>query len=120
MPNYEVRQTKNSAWFPLIGFIVFVILAALSFFVAPNVAQFLTTETWTLGVTRVLPMRFPDTWTDIQIRLAAAAGLFMVLFALATIVMLTIMGSPMSDTDISLKEIRETKKAQMGGRRRHR
>lgn len=118
MPNYEVRKTRNTAWIPLTGFIVLLVLAGFSFFIAPNVARWLSTETWTLGVTRVLPIRFPSAWTEFQVQLSVAAGIFLALFALATIIMIALMGSPMGETDVSLKEIRDRKKQQVGRRRR--
>jgi hypothetical protein len=114
----EVEKSKNTAWIPLAGFITLMILAAVAYLLAPAVQEWLQTTSWVAGSTKVLPIRFPGNWSPLVVRLAVALGVWMPMFAVLMVGLFMVMGAPMGETDVSLKEIRAEKKEMSGGRRR--
>jgi hypothetical protein len=76
MPNYqEAEAKKGNPYIALIGFIIIVLVGGISYLAAPMVKTWLTTTSWSLAGTRVLPIRFPA-WDAMTQDLAVAAGLF--------------------------------------------
>lgn len=111
MPNYQEAETnkKSNPYIALMGFIIIVLVGGVSYLAAPMLRTWLTTTTWFVAGTRVLPIRFPA-WDLLTQDLAVAAGMFLVLFAVVMILLLVVMGSPAGPTDVSLQEIRAEKK----------
>jgi hypothetical protein len=124
MPNYEQAETTKAvknAYVPLIGFIVMLIIGVLAWFVSPMVKTWLTTTSWNLASSTILPISFPGGWDDFTVRIVVALGTFLMIFALAMIPLVLMMGSPMGETDINLQQIRKEKEAISGkGRKKKR
>lgn len=109
--NYrEVSNKRANPLLPLIGFVVLVITGGLSYFAAPGVSVWLTQARWVLGVTQVLPISFPTSWSPATIRLAVAAGMFLVVFVVEMTLLFVVMGSSRGSMDVSIGEIREERK----------
>lgn len=123
MPNYQqAEKTKaaENAYLPLIGFVVMIILGVIAWFVSPAATEWVTETSWVLVTTKILPINFPRAWDDFTVRAVVALGTFLLLFALAMIPLVMLMGSPMGETDISLAEIRKEKEAKTGKRKKRR
>lgn len=117
MPQNFIEAPKakaGSAWIPLIGFVMLIVIAIISYLVAPLFQDWLTHAKWALAGTTILPLDFPATWTDEMVRLAVAAMVWLGLFAIGMIVLLLMMGSPLQETDINLADIRKEKEKQLG------
>jgi hypothetical protein len=97
----------------LIGFIILVVVAGLSFAVSGAVVNVLQTTQLTIGAgIHVLPIQFPPDWPVLVDQLAVAFGLFIVLFALIMIVMISLMRPPnTSEADVSMEVLRREAKA---------
>src|SRR5438552_3094270 len=99
------KQKAATAWIPLIGFVMLIVLAIISYFLALPFHTWLTHAKWALAGTTILPLTFPNTWTDDQVRISVAVMVWLGLFATSMVIMLMFMGSPMSETDVNLADI---------------
>src|SRR5262245_42286707 len=108
------EQKASSAWVPVIGFAMMVILAIVSYLLAPAFHGWLTEAEWDLVGTRILPLVFPGSWSDETIRLVVAGMLWLGLFAISMFVLLLTMGSPLKEDDVSLASIRKEKEKELG------
>ena len=111
MTNYrEVSHERTNPLLPVIGFVVILLTGGLAYFSASAVAVWLTRTTWVLGATQVLPLSFPSTWSPDIVRLAVAAGMFLLVFVIEMILLFIVMGSARGPMDVSIGEMREEKK----------
>ncbi len=118
MPNYtEVSQERTNPLAPFIGFVVLLLVSGFSYLAAPAVIGWLVTANWTVAGTQLLPFSFPGNWSYLAIRLSVAAGLFLVLFVLAMIVLMIVMGSARGETDVSYDDLRKEKERKKKRRR---
>lgn len=109
--NYrEVSTDKPHPLLPFIGFIILLITGGLSYFAAPGVAGWLTKARWVLGVTQVLPLSFPTSWSPVTIQLAVAGGMFLVIFVVEMTLLFVVMGTSRGPMDVSVGDLREEKK----------
>jgi hypothetical protein len=109
--NYrEVSTKKVNPLLPFIGFIVLLVTGGLSYLAAPRVAVWLTEARWVLGVTQVLPLSFPTSWSPLTIQLAVASGMFLVIFVIAMTFLFVVMGTSRGPMDVSVGELREERK----------
>lgn len=111
MPNYQVADEgkKQNPMIGLIGFIVIVVIAAISFVLSGPIMGWLTTANFVLGASgiQVLPLAFPGDWTPIARQLAVAGGLFLILFVIGTgITFIFMTPSTSSDMSVSLDDMR--------------
>jgi hypothetical protein len=113
----KMRQFKKvedprvtTAWWPVIGFGVLVVLGGLSFALSDLALGYLTSAHLVVGPMTVLPLAFPQEWPHIARQAAVSFILFMIMFVLAMIVMFSFI-SPASedDTTIPLDEVRKEK-----------
>src|SRR5512139_3372025 len=109
MPNYQIsdESKRDNPMLGLIGFIVLIVLGGLSFAVSGAAVRFLSTANVVLGTARVLPIKFPPTWSPLGHQAVVAFGIFMILFVIAMIIMFTFMKPPgTSELDVSLDQMR--------------
>lgn len=111
----ESAESKAStAWLPVIGFGLFIVIAILSYLLAPAFHGWLTEAKWVLAGTKILPLVFPSAWSDETVRLVVAGMLWLGLFTISMFVLLVTMGSPLKEDDVSLAEIRKEKEKDLG------
>jgi uncharacterized membrane protein YhaH (DUF805 family) len=118
--NFVEADTKKGrdAYWPIIGFIMIVVLGGIAYVISPGVVSWLTHTSWSTATGSVLPIHFPPTWSSTTVQLVVALGIFLVLFVIATIGLLIVMGTPSGPTDVSLQELRNEKKKTSKKRRR--
>jgi hypothetical protein len=117
MPQNFVETAEKravTAWVPVIGFGMFVILAIVSYLLAPAFHGWLTEAEWVVVGTKILPLKFPGAWSDDTVRLVVAGMLWLGLFAISMFVLLLTMGSPLKEDDVSLAQIRKEKEKELG------
>jgi hypothetical protein len=101
---------------PLYGFIVFVIVGGLAYWVSPRVVYWLAHTQFKLGgLISVLPIEFPAKWPPIAHNLAVTFALFFVIFAIVmSVVMFTM--KPPGKGEVTMDTMRKEAKK----RRQHR
>ena len=117
MPQNFVETTEMkavTAWVPLIGFVMFVLLGIVSYLLAPAFHGWLIEAEWVVANTKILPLNFPGAWSDETIRIVVAVMLWLGLFAITMFVLLLTMGSPLKEDDVSLPQIRKEKEKELG------
>jgi hypothetical protein len=117
MPQNFVETAEKravTAWIPVIGFVMMIVIAILSYLLAPAFHGWLTDAEWVLAGTKILPLTFPGAWSDETIRLVVAGMLWLGLFAITMFVLLLTMGSPLKEDDVSLSQIRKEKEKELG------
>jgi hypothetical protein len=106
----EQNRRVTTAWWPLIGFGVLVVLGGLSYALSDLVIGYLTTAHLVIGTFSVLPLLFPAEWPHIAKQAAVAFVLFMIMFVIAMIAMFSVITPPGEDeTTISLADVRADK-----------
>jgi len=101
---------------PLFGFVVFLIVGGLSYWVSPRVVRWLAhTHVKLGGLIPLLPIEFPADWPPIAHNLAVTFPLFFVVFAIVMSVVMFMMKPPATG-DVTMETMRKEAKK----RRQHR
>jgi predicted acyltransferase len=114
--NFEIvdESKRQNPMLGLIGFIVVILIGGGSFAVSGPVTNYLQTANVVLGASgvKILPMAFPPDWSQLGNQLAVTAGLFLILFVIAMLLMFIFM-TPKSEgeTSVSMDTIRQEAKA---------
>lgn len=107
----EPKKKQGSAMSPAFGFVIFVVLAIVSFFLSPIVVKFLTTTSFGIASAgAILPIVFPDNWPAIVPRLLVTVVLFGILFTLSMIPMFAMVPKTSSELDVNIATLRKQKK----------
>jgi hypothetical protein len=114
--NYQVvdESKRQNPMLGLIGFIVIVLIGGGSFAVSGPVTNYLQTATVVLGASgiKILPIAFPPDWSPLANQLAVTAGLFIVLFVIAMLIMFIFMTpAGQDDLSVNMNTIRQEAKA---------
>lgn len=117
--NYEVvdHSKEQNPMLGLIGFIMIVVVAGLSYLISIPLTGYLKRAHVVLGASglNVLPLRFPDGWSLLGQQLAVSAGLFLVLFVISMVILFMFMKPASQDEqsvnlDVLRKEAEARKK----------
>ena len=114
----EPKKKETSAMNPAFGFVIFVVLGLLSFFISPIVVKFLTTTSFGIASAgAILPITFPADWPSIVPRLVVTVVLFVILFTLSMIPMFAFVPKTGSEMDVDIAKLRKEKQQQKNRRR---
>jgi hypothetical protein len=116
--NYQVAETKKeNPMLGLIGFIILVVVGGFSFAVSGPALHFLRTAHVTVGMSgiKLLPLEFPANWSPLANQMAVAFGIFLVVFAIAMIILFLFMKPSTQDEysvslDVMRREVEARKK----------
>jgi len=98
----------------LIGFIVIVVIGGFSFAVSAPVTHWLKTTTVVAGASglKLLPLIFPPEWPALGQQLAVTAGLFLILFVIAMVLLFAFMRPSTADErSVSMNDMRQEAQA---------
>ncbi len=114
MGRYDEAFGKKEAnpFLPVIGFVVMVILAVISYFVSPIIVNWMQTANIPLGATgiQILPIQFPATWSPLGKQLLVSGIIFLISFTAAMILLFMFMRPESAgDYDVNLGDMREEK-----------
>lgn len=114
MGRYDEAYNKKESnpFLPVIGFVLMVILAVISFFLSSIIVNWMQTAHFALGATgiQLLPIQFPAAWSPLGKQLLVGGIMFMISFAAAMILLFMFMRPESAgDYDVDLAVMREEK-----------
>lgn len=116
MAFFETKDEGPKPMRPIYGFIVFVIVGAISAAVSGSVLRYVTTNTLKLGALGlpVLPINFPPEWPSLLRQGVVGLVIFLFLFVIAIIFLTAMLGAtaPKNELDVDIAEIRKVKAKQ--------
>lgn len=103
---------------PFVGFIILLVLGALSFLASPALVRFITTANVRLGgFIQLFPMSFPPEWTFMTQRIVVTFAIFLGFFIIFMVIWSIVMaGSGRDEFDVDLTKLR---KERAQARKRH-
>ena len=108
------KSRRANPLLPVIGFIVMIVVGALSYLASPVVVKWLKTTRWKFGKAAVLPIVFPPNWPPIVEQLIVAFALFIMLFIIAMVIMF--MFTKTTADEIDIKDLKDYHKKKKRGR----
>lgn len=118
--SYENQRPKKGPLRPALGFILLLVVGALSWFVSPRVADWLTTTDCQIGSFQwqILPLEFPEAWPSIAVQGLVALFTFMITFITFMVVFVILLRPPRGRHDVSVSQARARQKEVIKKRRK--